>query len=275
MRGENEQMRDILQYGGRVCVVTGAASGMGGATARILGELGAEVIGLDVADIKEPVKQAFKLDLMQESSIDSVVEELPARIDCLFNCAGVPGAPRFSAVDTMMVNFVGLRHLTEAVLPRIPSGGAVASITSVAGMGYTKHLDKVKELLAISDFSESRAWCEANPETANGYLFSKECIIAYTQSRATELAEREVRINCLSPAPTDTPMMPAFYEQVSQEFMDEHFQAPVGRNATPEEMAEPLILLASNASRFISGHNLFVDYGYVGSVVMGQRPALL
>lgn len=268
-------MIDILKYDGRVCVVTGAASGMGGACARILTELGAEVHGLDVQDIKEPVARALKLDLLSESSIDAAVEDLPAKIDCLFNCAGIPGAPRFTALDTMVVNFVGLRHITESLLPRIPSGGAVASITSVAGMGYQKVLDKVNELLAITDFSEARAWCEANPETANGYLFSKAMIIGYTQARAAELAKREVRINCLSPAPTDTPMMPAFHEQVSKDFMDEHFQAPVGRNATPEEMAEPLILLNSEASRFISGHNLFVDYGYVGSVLMGQRPALL
>ncbi len=268
-------MTDILKYAGKVCVVTGAASGMGGACARILGELGAEVIGLDVQDIKEPVQQALKLDLMNEASIDAAANDLPESIDCLFNCAGIPGVPRFTALDTMIVNFVGLRHITEALIPRIPDGGAIASITSVAGMGYTKHLDKLNELLAIADFAEARAWCEANPETANGYLFSKECIIGYTQTRAAELAKRNVRMNCLSPAPTDTPMMPAFYEQVSKEFMDEHSQALVGRNATPEEMAEPLILLNSAASRFISGHNLFVDYGYVGAVTMGLRPALL
>ena len=90
-----------------------------------------------------------------------------------------------------------------------------------------------------------------------------------------ELAQRNVRINCLSPAPTDTPMMPAFYDQVSKEFMDEHFQAPVGRNATPDEMAQPLILLNSSAASFVSGHNLFVDFGYVAQVTMGQRPGLL
>jgi NAD(P)-dependent dehydrogenase (short-subunit alcohol dehydrogenase family) len=268
-------MLDILGYEGTHCVVTGAASGMGAACARTLVDLGAEVTGLDVQEIKEPVKESLKLNLLEESSIDQVVSQLPDRIDRLFNCAGVPGAPRFSALDTMVVNFVGLRHLTEAVLPRIPDGGAVASITSVAGMGYTKNLDKVKELLAIADFSEARAWCEAHPETANGYLFSKQMIIGYTHARAAELARRNVRINCLSPAPTDTPMMPSFYEQIPKEAMDEHFQAPVGRNATPEEMAEPLILLNSNAARFVSGHNLFVDYGYVAQVTMGQRPGLL
>ena len=60
---QGEKRSDILQYAGTVCVVTGDAAGMGAAAARILGELGAEVIGLDVVDIKEPVKQALKLDL--------------------------------------------------------------------------------------------------------------------------------------------------------------------------------------------------------------------
>jgi NAD(P)-dependent dehydrogenase (short-subunit alcohol dehydrogenase family) len=268
-------MVDILGYEGTHCVVTGAASGMGAACARTLVELGAEVTGLDVQEIKEPVKEAIKLNLLEESSIDQVVSQLPERIDRLFNCAGVPGAPRFSAVDTMVVNFVGLRHLTEALLPRIPDGGAVGSITSVAGMGYLKNLEKVNELLSIDDFSEARAWCEANPETANGYLFSKQMIIGYTHARAAALAQRNIRINCLSPAPTDTPMMEAFHEQIPKDAMDEHFQAPVGRNATAEEMAEPLILLNSTAARFVSGHNLFVDFGYVAQVTMGQRPGLL
>ena len=121
-------MIDILKYQGTTCVVTGAASGMGGACAQILVELGADVIGLDVQDIEAPVKEAIRLDLMQEASIDQVVSQLPVKIDRLFNCAGIPGAPRFSAVDTMVVNYVGLKHLTEAVLqlppPRIRVGAS-------------------------------------------------------------------------------------------------------------------------------------------------------
>jgi len=265
----------VTGWQGSSAVVTGAASGMGGACAQILVELGADVIGLDVQDIEAPVKEAIRLDLMREASIDQVVSQLPAKVDRLFNCAGIPGAPRFTAVDTMVVNYVGLKHLTEAVLPRIPDGGAIASITSVAGMGWRSNLEKVNELLAIESFSEARAWCEAHPETANGYLFSKQMIIGYTHARAAELAQRNVRINCLSPAPTDTPMMPSFYEQIPKEAMDEHFQAPVGRNATAEEMAEPPILLNSSAARFVSGHTLFVDFGYVAQVTMGQRAGLL
>jgi NAD(P)-dependent dehydrogenase (short-subunit alcohol dehydrogenase family) len=268
-------MADILKYEGKRCVVTGAASGMGGACAQILSDLGAEVYALDIQDIKASVHRSIKLDLSSESSIDAALTEIEGDVDSLFNCAGLPGAPRFSALDTCVVNIVGLRDLTEKLLPQIKNGGSIGSITSVAGMGYPNNQEKVHEFLDTPDFASGKAWCEANPEVANGYLFSKQSIIGYTYRRAAELSQREIRINCLSPAPTDTPMMDAFHEQIPAEAMAEHFQAPVGRNATPEEMAEPLILLNSEASRFVSGINLFVDYGYTGQVFCGQRPGLL
>ena len=267
-------MRDILGFAGKQVVVSGAASGMGAAAARTLVDLGAEVHALDVKPVAAAVAQALEADLLRPDSIDAVVAKLPARIDALFNCAGLPGHP-FPNLDTMLVNFAGLRHLTESVLPRIPRGGAVASITSVAGMGFRKNLENVKALCGTKSFAEARAWCEAHPKEANGYLFSKQCIIWYTMQRAVELVPRGIRMNCLSPSPTDTPMLPAFHAQAGQEFIDQHFQAPIGRNATPEEMAEPLLLLCSEAARFISGVNLFVDYGYLASVEVGARPALL
>jgi NAD(P)-dependent dehydrogenase (short-subunit alcohol dehydrogenase family) len=267
-------MRDILGYQGLCVVVTGAHSGMGAATARILVELGAEVHALDVRPVEAPVKQALVCDLKERASIDAAVAKLPASVDRLFNCAGLPGAP-FSNLDTTLVNFVGLRHLTERLLPRIPEGGAVASITSVAGMGWQKNLENVKALCATPDFDAGKAWLEAHPRENNGYLFSKQCIILYTKQRAVELVDRKVRMNCLSPAPTDTPMLPTFHQQASKQFIETHFLAPIGRNATPEEMAEPLILLNSHAARFVSGQNLMVDYGYVASVEVGARPALL
>jgi NAD(P)-dependent dehydrogenase (short-subunit alcohol dehydrogenase family) len=267
-------VRDILGYGGKRVVVSGAATGMGAATARTLVELGAEVHALDLKPIEAPVARALEVDLRRPESIDAAVDRLPERVDALFNCAGLPGPP-FSNLDTMLVNFVGLRHLTEALLPRIPSGGAVASITSVAGIGYRKNLDAVKALVGTPDFAAGRAWCEANPDKANGYLFSKQCIIWYTKTRAVELVSRGIRMNCLSPAPTDTPMLSAFHAQVSRDFLEKHFLAPIGRNATPEEMAEPLVLLNSEAARFVSGQNLLVDWGYEAAVEVGARPGLL
>jgi NAD(P)-dependent dehydrogenase (short-subunit alcohol dehydrogenase family) len=70
-------------------------------------------------------------------------------------------------------------------------------------------------------------------------------------------------------------MLDKFHAQVSKEFLEKHFLAPIGRNATPEEMAEPLILLNSEAARFVSGVNLMVDWGYVASVEVGARQSLL
>lgn len=267
-------MRDLLGYAGRTVVVSGAATGMGAAAARTLVELGAEVHALDLKPVTAPVQRAHEVDLRDPDSIDAAVAALPARVDRLFHCAGLPGAP-FSNLDTMLVNFVGLRHLNEALIPRIPEGGAITAITSVAGMGFRKNLEAVKALCGTRGFAAGRAWCEANPDQANGYLFSKQCIIWYTMVRAVELVERRIRMNCLSPSPTDTPMLPAFHAQASKEFIETHFLAPIGRNAEPEEMAEPLLLLGSDAARFVSGVNLFVDYGYLAAVEVGARKGLL
>ncbi|MDH4016713.1 MAG: SDR family oxidoreductase, partial [Actinomycetota bacterium] len=90
-----------------------------------------------------------------------------------------------------------------------------------------------------------------------------------------ELVERAIRVNCLSPAPTETPMLPAFHAQVSKEFIDENFRAPIGRDATPEEMAEPLVFLNSHAARFVSGVNLIVDFAYAAGIDVGDKQGLL
>jgi NAD(P)-dependent dehydrogenase (short-subunit alcohol dehydrogenase family) len=268
-------MKDILGYEGRRVAITGAATGMGAAATQMLVELGAEVHALDIAEVKAPVKQVIPVDLSDASSIAAATAQLPDSIDALFNCAGVPGAPRFDALATMLVNFVGLREFTEALVPRISDRGSITSITSVAGMGWSKNLDAVQGLTGTPDFASAKTWCEEHPTEANGYLFSKQCIIYYTKLLAVRLLDREIRVNCISPAPTDTPMLPDFHAQVSKEFIEEHFLAPVGRNATPEEMAGPLLLMGSAAAGFVSGHNLFVDFGYQAAVETGAKVGLL
>ncbi len=269
-------MRDILGYAGTRCVVVGAATGMGEACARTLTEMGAEVIALDVAEVTAPVKQSIHVDLADPASIAAAAAKIGGEIPKLFVCAGVPGPPRWDALATMRVNFVGVRAIIEALLPRVPRGGAVALISSVAGVGFAKNLEALKELCATPGFDEAVAWCEAHPDVANGYLGSKQALIVYTKLRAAQLVEREIRMNSLLPAPTDTPMLPAFHEQVGgRENIEKFFLAPIGRNATAQEMAEPLILLNSDAASFVSGHALDVDYGYCGEVDVGLRPRLL
>jgi NAD(P)-dependent dehydrogenase (short-subunit alcohol dehydrogenase family) len=267
-------MKDILGYAGKTVVVTGAATGMGNAAARQLVALDAVVHTVDVAPVDIEGVGYVRADLGDPTSIAAAAEQMPERIDRLFNCAGVPGPPRFDELRTTLINFVGLRDLTEALLPRIVEGGAVASITSAAGMGYKANLERIMELLDTPDFASAAAWVEAHPELNNGYLFSKQCITAYTKRRAFELVERRIRMNCISPSPTDTPMLVDFHAQVGREFLEEHYLSPVGRNATPQEQADPLILLNSDAARFVSGQNLFVDFGYAGAVDVGLQEAL-
>ena len=158
----------------------------------------------------------------------------------------------------------------------MPRGGAVALIASIAGVGYPKNLAKLRELCATTTFESAVDWCRANPDIANGYLGSKQALIVYTKLRASQLVAREIRMNALLPCPTDTPMLPQFYAQAGgQENLEKFFASPIGRAATAAEMGDPLILLNSDAARFVSGIALEVDYGYCGEVHVGVRPGLL
>jgi len=269
-------VKDFLGYEGTRCVVVGAATGMGAACAKTLVELGAEVIALDIAPVNLPVKQVIEVDLANPKSIDAAVSQIGGEIPKVFVCAGVPGPPRFDNFTTMTVNFVGVRQVIEALLPKVPRGGAVALIASIAGVGYPKNLAKLKELCATPTFESAIEWCKAHPDIANGYLGSKQALIVYTKLRASQLVAREIRMNALLPCPTDTPMLPQFYAQAGgQENLDKFFQSPIGRAATAGEMGDPLILLNSDAARFVSGIALEVDYGYCGEVHVGVRPGLL
>ena len=86
-------MKDALGYEGKTVVMTGAASGMGAAAAHLLVDLGAEVHALDIGEVKAPVHQSIRTDMKSQSSIDAAIADLPAEIDTLFNCAGVPHPP--------------------------------------------------------------------------------------------------------------------------------------------------------------------------------------
>lgn len=270
-------MSDILGYKGKHVVITGAASGMGQAAAQLLVDCGAQVHALDIADITVPVAARYKVDMKNQASLDAAIASLPAQIHALFNCAGVPNPP-FSAADAVLINFSGLRYLTEALLPRISAGGAVASIASTAGMGWKPNLEKVREFLALDNRIDTAAqWLrEHSKSVQDGYGFSKQCIIVYTMTRARELAQRNIRINCIAPSPTDS----GFMQKLKGEgqIPDEAvalFLPSNGRYAVGADMAGPLVLLGSALAGFVSGHNLPVDFGYCAEVVMGQRDDLL
>jgi NAD(P)-dependent dehydrogenase (short-subunit alcohol dehydrogenase family) len=270
-------MNDVLGYKGKAVVITGAASGMGQAAAQLLVDLGAEVYALDIADVSVPVTRAIKVDMKDPATIDAALAEIPAEIHALFNCAGVP-TPPFSALDTLLINFWGLRYLTESLIPRLSSGGAIASIASTAGMAWKANLTTVNEYLALDNCLDTTLqWLDKNPEAiADAYGFSKQCIIVYTMSKAKELAQRGIRINCIAPSPTASGFMDKLKGEgkMPDEVID-LFLPSNGRYATGAEMGEPLVLLNSKLASFISGLNVPVDYGYCAEVHMGQRDDLL
>ena len=270
-------MNDLLGYQGKNVVVTGAASGMGEAAAQLLVDLGANVHTLDVAPVNVPVTKAIGVDLKDHGAIEAAIGELPPTIRALFNCAGVPSPP-FSATDTVLINFVGLRYLTDSLVSRIEEGGAIASIASTAGMAWRPKLGKVQDFLALDNSQETALqWMSDNPEQcADGYGFSKQCIIVYTMQNAKALAARNIRINCISPSPTDS----AFMDKLKGEgqMPDEAialFLPSNGRYASGAEMGEPLVLLNSRLAGFVSGVNLPVDFGYCAEVFLGNRDDLL
>ena len=265
-------MPGVFSYEGkRVLVSGGGGAGMGAGAVRDLLELGAEV---HVFDIKEPnstVASFHTVDLRDPAAIESAVSDLGGHIDCLFNCAGLPGPP-FSGTDVMLVNFVAARHLTGLVADRLMgSGGAVVTISSAGAYGWEGTMGQVADLLATSGYAEARAWCEEHPaQVGEGYLLSKQAIIVWTLHAALDLALRGIRVNCTSPGPTDSPMMPSFEAYMGKDFMD-RFPKPLGgRNSTPEEQAHLVVFLNSDAASYITGTNVYADGGFSAGMLTGR-----
>ncbi|MEY2434843.1 MAG: hypothetical protein QOC92_4568 [Acidimicrobiaceae bacterium] len=262
-------MNDPLQYEGRRVLVTGAASGMGEACASILGELGAEVIGLDVKDAVVELADFFRCDLSDPGQTDDVVDRVGEPVDALFNCAGLPTTAPGQKV--MQVNFLGHRHLTESILPAMGNGGGIAFISSVAGAGWLPNIAALMPLLETQDFASGKTWCEEHPDLVGptGYGFSKQAINAYVALRGFQLAPVGIRMNSINPGPTDTPMMPSFIESTGPDFF-ERLPKPIGRNARPDEQAWALVMLNSPRSSYTTATTLFTDGGFTGGLLTGN-----
>ncbi len=256
-----------LTYQGKRVVIAGCVSGIGAAVAKELIELGGEVHGVDIHPSDLPLATFRRMDLKNPDSIDAAVAAIGGRIDALFNCAGLPQT--FPMMDVMKVNFIGMRHWTEAWLSRMRKGGAVATIASNAAHRYLARLPTTSELVGTADFHAAVKWVEANEKlVGDGYGFSKEAIVVYTQRRAAEVAKAQIRMNVTLPGPVSTPMMNDF-AKIAPPRVFEVFSEPVGRFSTAAEQADPLLFLNSDLARFVSGHALMVDGGFVGGVLTG------
>lgn len=246
-------------------MVTGCASGIGAHLVRQLTELGAHVVGLDKQRPSADIAEFHPVDLTDPVSIDRASAAVGDRVDALFNVAGVSsgiGDPLL----VVTINFLGLRHLTESMVGKMPSGSSIVSVSSLAARDYREHQQTVAGLLNTVTMADGIDWCERHPDALadGGYRLSKEAIILYTMTKTVALGVNGVRINCTGPGVTETPILDQLRTAYGQAFLDD-IPKPLGRVSDPDEQAAVLAFLNSRAASYISGQVLWVDGGNLGA----------
>jgi NAD(P)-dependent dehydrogenase (short-subunit alcohol dehydrogenase family) len=263
-------MDDVLSYyQGRRVVVTGCASGIGGATAQKLFAGGAHVIGLDRKAPVEGVHEFIEVDLGDLDSISAAAAQVEGPVWGLFNCAGLSGGAS-DAQHVLRVNFLGLRAFLEAVLDRMPEGSAIVSTASTGGRAWLENMDTVIGLARTNGFAEGKAWAEKNDafvQKHGGYPTSKEALVLYTFGRCIELGGRGIRINTTGPGVTDTPMLIDSKKAHGADFIDRLPKA-LGRVSTAEEQANLLIYLNSDWASYVSGQMIWSDGGNINAAIL-------
>lgn len=234
------------RFEGRVAIVTGAASGIGAATAALLRAEGATVVGLDRQDAPGVVT----VDVTDSEAAAAAVRRVVAdegRLDLLCNVAGMV---RFAHVGTMPLalwqqhldlNLTAPLVLIQAALPALrASKGNVVNVSSVAGL-------------------RGQAYTSA-------YCASKGGLVLLTKSLALELAADGVRVNCVCPGAVDTPLIHevagSFPDGVDTDLLARTYAVMPGV-AQPDEIAEAIAYLGSDAARSVTGSTLVVDRGSI------------
>ena len=255
----------LFDITGKTAIVTGASSGLGAAFSNILGERGANVVltarrteRLEevAANIVQGGGKAIAVscdvgDAAQVKHMVATAAEHFGRVDILVNNAGTAGdggpvperLPDELFEQTVRVNLLGTwyccREVGERML-RDGKGGSIINIASIMGLGGQQNL-------------------------APAYLSTKAAVINLTRTLACSWGDRGVRVNAIAPGWFPSEMTepyfaaPAFFERIKS-------QSPMGRVGDQSELAGALLLLASNASSYMTGHTLVVDGGFSASI---------
>lgn len=253
----------------KVAVITGAASGIGGACALRFAREGARIAGLDVADPSAEHRDAVakaapdalwtRADVRDEASIERAIGEVRARfgrIDLLVNAAGVSGYGAVDELDAaewdrvLGINLRGTylvsKHAVRAM--KAQRSGSIVNLASIEG---------------LEGFQGQAA-----------YNASKGGVVLLTRNMAIDFGGFGVRVNCLCPGFIETPMTNVLktpgLEGIRQQFIDLHM---LKRPGQPEEVAACALFLCSDDASFVTGHALVVDGGFTAGRRLTDLPA--
>lgn len=226
---------------GKRALVTGAASGIGRATAEALVAAGAAVAGIDIKPLEGSVCPIGIADISDEAAATKAVNEAVARLgglDIVCNVAGVQWDATLADIDMADVrklfgiNVFGTIQITHAALPHLGAGSRIINLAS--------------ELAYLGRAGSS------------AYVATKAAILGLTRSWARELAPA-ILVNAVAPGPTDTPLLN--FENLSPDVQALEMSNPLRRLGRPEEVAAAIVFLAGPGAAFMTGQCLGVDGG--------------
>jgi NAD(P)-dependent dehydrogenase (short-subunit alcohol dehydrogenase family) len=236
----------------KVCVITGAAGGIGAATAELFEREGARVVGVDVLEHSIGAL-SLQADLTDEQTVESLFARARTefgQIDVLFNNAGISPTDDASVLDTTLeawerVQAANLRSVFLSCKHGIPhlldaGGGSVVNTASfVAVLGA-----------ATSQIS---------------YTASKGGVLSLSRELGVEFARRGVRVNALCPGPVDTPLLRKLFAKDAEQAARRMVHVPMGRFAQAGEIASAALFLASDESSYVNATAFLVDGGITGA----------
>ncbi len=271
-------MKDYFGYKDKVCVVTGASSGMGEATARMLVDLGAKVYAIDMNKCKvDWITEFIKCNLASKEEIDEAFKKIPSHIDAFFGVAGLSGS-KTDYRTTFDCNYTANMYITLNYLKnRMSKGGAIVYCTSTAGLEWKKFKREQNKVVHSKTWEEVQ---EATKKLTNSapstfaYMYSKRCLLQFACEQAVEFATLGIRVNNVLPGSTDTGMKQEFQDMVGGEEALIAEAGLAGRLATSEEMAAPMVFLNSDMASFTSGLDMVVDYTDTCLKVLGKKKNL-
>ena len=257
-----------MKVKGKTIIVTGAASGIGAATARFLKSAGATVIAVDRNEPAAGNADRFvKADLSDPTSIRQAAKAVGSGIDGLCNIAGLP--PTRGRVAVIQVNFLGLREFTEAMLPNFNDGAAIVNLASLAGIGWPQAGAAIKALIGLRDFAAAEALCDEHQvDDARSYFFSKEALIVWTMQNRWTWRDRGIGMNTVSPGPVETPILQDFLETLGARAEED--MRVMDRPGRPADIAPLIAFLCSDGSAWIRGTNIPCDGGMGSHVLLNM-----